>query len=100
MNARDDGQQDLDFGASAGADGYKAWHRQRRAAVQRLGQELGLPFGYEVEVWLKGGVRLRGELRLREELLFVDSPRDLHLDLVVDGVMFRLGEMESCVRLD
>ena len=40
MNARDDGQQDLDFGASARADGYKAWHRQRRAAVQ---EDLSIP---------------------------------------------------------
>ena len=56
--------------------------------------------GREVEVWLRNGIRLRGILRLREDLLFLEAPTEVHLDLVVDGVVFRQGEIESCVRVD
>lgn len=68
--------------------------------LKRVGLELGLPLNHEVEVWLRGGVRLRGQLTLREEILFVETPRDLNLELVVDGVTFRWTEIESCVRTD
>lgn len=56
--------------------------------------------GREVEVWLRNGIRLRGILRLREDLLFLEAPKEVHLDLVVDGVIFRQGEIESCVRVN
>jgi len=54
----------------------------------------------DVEVWLLGGVRLRGKLRLREELWFVEAPRGLNIELVEDGVTFRWTEIGSCVRMD
>lgn len=53
-----------------------------------------------MEVWLYGGVRLRGKLRLREEVLVIEEERVRHLELLVDHVAFTYREMESCVRLD
>ena len=32
---------------------------------------MGLPLGRQVEVWLVGEIRLRGKLRLQEEVLFM-----------------------------
>ena len=69
-------------------------------AAEEVGLELGVPLNRQVEVWLQGGVRLRGQLTLRDEILFVEAPRDLNLELVVDGVPFRWTEIESCVRMD
>ena len=70
------------------------------AAVQELARRLGLPLDHQVEVWLCGGIRLRGKLRLQEEILFIEEERVRHLGLVVDHVAFTLREMESCVRKD
>ena len=95
-----DQQPEMDFGASLPRDGLEQWREQRRAMTKRLGQELGLPLDREVEVWLTGGVRLRGRLRLREEMLFIETPRELNIELVVDGVAFKWTEIESCVRTD
>jgi len=53
-----------------------------------------------VEVWLYGGIRLRGPLRLQEEMIFIDEERVRHLELVVEHVRFTYREMESCLRLD
>jgi hypothetical protein len=61
---------------------------------------MGVPLGHEVEVWLTGGIRLRGRLRLQEELLFIEEDSVRHLGLMVDHVAFTYREMESCVRLD
>ncbi len=61
---------------------------------------MNLPLGHRVEVWLSGGIRLRGILRLQEEVLFIEEERVRHLDLVVDKVPFTYRELESCVRLD
>ena len=69
-------------------------------AAAELARRIGLPLGHQVEVWLYGGVRLRGKLRLREELLFIEEEQVRHLELVVDHVTFAYREMESCVRLD
>ncbi len=67
--------------------------------MTQLANQRNLPLGHSVEVWLRGGIRLRGTLRLREEILFV--PNDQHgLQLTVDGVKFNDGEMESWVRRD
>jgi hypothetical protein len=56
--------------------------------------------GSSTEVWLRGGVRLRGTLRLDHEILFIEETRILDLPLAVDGVAFTCSEMESCLRLD
>ena len=92
------GQLGLD---SAGPeDGYSHWLSGRRMAAAELARRIGLPLGHEVEVWLHGGIRLRGKLRLQEEMLFIEEERLRHLELVVDRVTFTYREMESCVRLD
>ena len=100
MNPADDQQIEMDFVAQSPRDGLERWRNQRREMVRKVGLELGLPLNHTVEVWLRGGIRLRGQLTLREEMLYVETPRDLNLELVVDGVTFRWTEIESCVRTD
>jgi small nuclear ribonucleoprotein (snRNP)-like protein len=79
--------------------GYTHWITGRQAAVQELAQHLGLPLGQQVEVWLYGGIRLRGKLRLKHEFLFIEAENARHLELQIDKVTFAYREMESCVRL-
>jgi hypothetical protein len=80
--------------------GYSKWLAGRRLAVKELAQRMNLPLGHEVEVWLSGEIRLRGKLKLQEEILFIDEERVRHLELMVDHVAFSYREMQSCVRLD
>ena len=93
-------QGQFNFEASGDEQGYSRWLTGRRVAVQELARRLGLPLGHQVEVWLYGGIRLRGKLRLQEEILFIDEERVRHLGLVVDHVAFTFREMESCIRMD
>jgi lysophospholipase L1-like esterase len=93
-------QGELSWYASSERDGYAMWQRQRREVMAQLARKLGLPLGHSVEVWLRGDIRLRGTLRLREEMLFMPDDREAQLQLTVDGVHFTTGEMESCVRSD
>ena len=93
-------QSELDFGTSGTDQGYTQWLAGRRVAVEELARRMNLPLGHQVEVWLYGGIRLRGKLRLQKELLFIEEERVRHLELVVDHVAFAYREMESCVRLD
>jgi hypothetical protein len=99
MNLRPQKQPELYLAADGGEDGYAAWQEQRRALLNALAHKLGLPLGHRVEVWLTGGIWLRGQLRLREAKLFLDDTRHT-AELEVDGVVFRPAEVESCVRLD
>ncbi len=93
-------QGQFNFDASADAEGYSRWLATRRVLAKDLARRLNLPVGYLVEVWLNGGVRLRGKLRLKEEVLFVEEGSERHLELMIDQVAFRVREMESCVRLE
>jgi len=93
-------QGELNFDAHAPGEGYARWQAGRKLAAVELARRLNLPLQHEVEVWLVGGVRLRGKLRLREEMLLVEEEHLRHLELQVDHVPFTLREMESCVRLD
>jgi hypothetical protein len=95
-----DGQREFSFGARQSERGYSRWLAARRVAAQELARRIGLPLGHQVEVWLSGGIRLRGKLRLREEVMFMEEEHVRHLQLVVDHVEFAYREMESCVRLD
>jgi hypothetical protein len=95
------GQPEFNFeGGGAGATGLDAWHRQRRAAVQELAGKLGLPLGQKVEVRLVDGVILEGELRLQDEVLFLDHLDVANIELVVGRVNFRHSEIEACVVRD
>lgn len=93
-------QGQFNFVASGGESGYTKWIANRRATAAELARRMNLPIGHRVEVWLYGGIRLRGELRLQEEMLFIDEERVRHMELVVDHVRFTYREMESCLRLD
>ncbi len=93
-------QSEFNFAAGESERGYTQWVAGRQMAAEELARRIHLPLGHEVEVWLCGGIRLRGKLRLREEQLFIEEERVRHLEFVVDRVTFALREMESCVRLD
>ena len=93
-------QGQFNFEADGTDQGYAQWLTGRRMAVQELARRMNLPLGHQVEVWLLGGIRLRGRLRLEEEVLFIDEERVRHLGLVVDNETFTYRELESCVRLD
>lgn len=93
-------QGELDFNAGHDGEGHSRWQAERRLAAAELAHRLNLPLGHEVEVWLAGNIRLRGKLRLREELLFIPEGCEQQLGLQVDQVVFHLGEMESVVRMD
>ena len=92
-------QGELDF-AGGSDEGLEKWAELRQMAAHELAQRLGLPLGHEVEVWLSASIRLRGRLKLSEEVLFLTEVQSRHLRFVVDKVAFSLGEMESYVRLD
>jgi len=93
-------QSELNFGEDGGDAGYTRWLLGRQVATEILARKMGLPLGHEVEVWLIGGMRLRGKLRLQEEAMFIEEERVRHLGLRIDKVAFTYRDMESCVRLD
>jgi hypothetical protein len=93
-------QDEFDFTGSGSEDGHSKWLEGRQMAARELARRIGLPLGHEVEVWLYGGIRLKGHLRLKEEMLFVEADKIRHMELMVDHVGFTYREMESCVRLD
>jgi len=93
-------QGELNFEARGGDQGYTNWLTGRRMAAAELVRRINLPLGHEVEVWLVGGIRLRGRLQLQEEMLFIEEDKVRHLGLVVDRVPFTYREMESCVSLE
>jgi hypothetical protein len=93
-------QGELNFESQKNEEGFMNWLSARQVAAEDLARRLNLPVGHEVEVWLAGNIRLRGKLRLGEEMLFVNEEHARHMTMVVDKVPFTLREMESCVRLD
>jgi len=93
-------QGELDFQDGGTGEGYAKWIALRRLTVEAAALKLNLPIGHLAEVWLRGGVRLRGRLRLAGELLFIEEERLRHLALVLDGVTFTYAEIESCLRVE
>ena len=93
-------QGEFAFDADPAADGYCKWLTGRKVAADELARRMGLPLDHQAEVWLVGGIRLRGKLRLQEETLFIEENQVRHLGLRVDQICFDLREMESCIRLD
>ncbi len=93
-------QSEFKFGGQGTEQGYTQWVAGRRMAAKELARRINLPLGHLVEVWLHDGIRLRGTLRLREEMLFIEEARVRHLELVVDRTVFTYRDLESCVRLD
>ncbi len=93
-------QGELNFSKVGAERGYMQWVAGRKVAAVELARQINLPIGHQVEIWLRGGVRLRGKLRLHEEMLFIEEERIRHLELMIDHIAFTYREMESCVRLD
>ncbi len=75
------------------------WRAQWLRAAEELCQRLGVPLNHRAEVRLLQGPVLRGRLCLAEEQLWPDGDRH-RLVLRIDRATFRLGEMESVLRLD
>jgi len=100
MSQRVNAQGQFNFETSGTDQGYTQWLAGRQVTTKELARQMGLPLGHLVEVWLHGSIRLRGELRLKEEMLFIEEERVRHLQMVVDHVVFEYREMESCVKLD
>ena len=94
-------QDEFNFdGAGQAPDGHAPWLAGRQATLTELAHRLNLPLGHRVEVWLRGSTRLRGVLRLKDDLLLVEEAEVRNLQLVVDRVAFGFGEIDSCVRMD
>ncbi len=93
-------QREFEFNSSHSEGGYSGWVTARQLAAAELARRIHLPIGHEVEVWLYGGIRLRGKLRLKQEVLLIEEERVRHMELMVDHVTFTVREMESCVRRD
>jgi len=80
-------------------EGVVPWRAEWLRAAEELCRRLGVPLNRRAEVRLSQGPVLRGRLCLAEEQLRPDGDRD-RLVLRIDRATFRLGEMESVVRLD
>ncbi len=93
-------QGELNFEGGKAGEGYSRWLTGRQVVASELARRMDLPLGHHVEVWLCGGIRLRGMLRLPEEVLFIEEEKVRHMELKVDKVTCAYREMESCVRLD
>ncbi len=93
-------QGEFAFGQDAGADGYAQWVALRQMTTAAAAAKLNLPLGHFCEVWLPGGVRLRGTLRLLNEILFIEETRLRELPLAMGKTVFKFNEIESCLRLD
>jgi hypothetical protein len=58
-------QGQFNFDAGESQTGHTHWLEGRQMAAEALARQMNLPLGHQVEVWLHGGVRLRGKLRFR-----------------------------------
>lgn len=93
-------QGNFDFTQAGEESGYTQWLAAKQIASDALARRMHLPIGHLVEVWLTGEVCLRGKLRLKEQQLFISEDAVRHLELMVDNVEFRAGEIDRCLRLD
>ena len=84
---------------SLGAQGAMPWRAEWMRAAEELCRRLAVPLNHRAEVRLFQGPILRGRLCLAEEQLWPDGDRH-RLVLRIGQATFRLGEMESVLRLD
>jgi hypothetical protein len=91
-------QHELDFGARS-AGGLDQWHAEQQRQREELARKIGLSLGKNVEVWLRGGVRLRGQLRLAAAVLLHNDATIENTRFEVSSVPFAYSEMESCVQI-
>jgi len=93
-------QGELGFQANGANDGHAKWVALRQMNAEMAAQKLNLPLGHQTEVWLRGGIRLRGKLHLVQDFLFIEEERIRQLPLTMDGISFTYSEIESCIQLD
>ena len=98
QNADESHQLAFEFAGNA-SDGLSLWREQQKAALRRLGMELGLPLGAHCEVSLESGLLLRGRLVFDGDDLFPVARRDSAV-LRIGDVNFFIWEIASCVRID
>jgi hypothetical protein len=58
-------QSEFNFEPDGSDQGYAQWLTGRRMAAKELAWRINLPLGHEVELWLFGGIRLRGAVLAR-----------------------------------
>jgi len=92
-------QREFSFDPTDQADGLQSWRAEREQTIQTLCRKLGLPIGHQTEVVLAQGPVLRGRLRLARNELWIEGSRHT-LELEIDGTPFRLGDVETVVRLE
>ena len=93
-------QPELNFNAPS-SGGYELWLKQRQALIAHLIDQLGLPIGRQVELWLKDGVMLRGKLTVREESIhWSETNKATGIELMIGNVSFPVGQIASCLRTD
>ena len=96
------GSEQFEFAFSDGspdAQDAMPWRAEWMRAAEVLCRRLAVPLNHRAEVRLIQGLVLRGRLCLAEEQLWPDGDRD-RLVLRIGQATFRLGEMESVLRLD
>ncbi len=81
------------------AQGAMPWRAEWMQAAEELCRRLAVPLNHRAEVRLIQGPVLRGRLCVAEDQLWQEGDRH-RLVLRIDHVTFRLGEMESVLRLD
>src|ERR1051325_346434 len=91
-------QRELDFERQQ-PTGLDSWHKEQQRQRQELARSLGLPLGKNVEIWLHGGIRLRGELRLEDATLLHVQSTLQNTRFEVNGLPFGYAEIESCVQM-
>jgi hypothetical protein len=100
MSRKNTAQVELDFAGST-EQGWERWREERTRQVKEFSAILGLPLGEEVEIWIRGEVRLRGTLSVRQNgLSLAKAVHDKTVLLEVDGVLFSVSEIISCVRVE
>jgi len=96
------GPEQSEFTFSEGSpepEGVARWRAEWMRAAEDLCRRLAVPLHHQAEVRLTQGPILRGRLCLDEEQLWPDGDRH-RLVLRIGQATFRLGEMESVLRLD
>ncbi len=81
-------------------DAVAKWREERLARLREWAYRVGLPIETRVEVRLLCGQTFRGLLLPYEPDLFGKSRKDKDFVLIVDGVPFRMAEIDSCARCD
>jgi hypothetical protein len=96
------GSEQIEFAFFEGSpepDVATPWRAEWMRVAEDLCRRLAVPLNRRAEVRLIQGPILRGRLCLAEEQLWPDGDRH-RLLLRIDQATFRLGEMESVLRLD